>query len=50
MLRERHGTQFDFFISEKVVPVVGDTSLINLGLTNDNSDFHKDIDAIIHSA
>uniref|UniRef100_A0A803N281 Fatty acyl-CoA reductase n=1 Tax=Chenopodium quinoa TaxID=63459 RepID=A0A803N281_CHEQI len=50
VLRERHGTQFDSFISEKVTPIIGDVSLINLGLTDNDSDSHKDVNAIIHSA
>ncbi|KNA23360.1 hypothetical protein SOVF_025600 [Spinacia oleracea] len=49
VLRERHGAEFDSFISEKVAPIDGDTSLVNLGL-KDKSEIYKEIDVIIHSA
>ncbi|XP_021716403.1 fatty acyl-CoA reductase 3-like isoform X1 [Chenopodium quinoa] len=50
VLRERHGNLFDSFISEKVAPITGDVSSINLGLTNNDSDFCKEVNAIVHSA
>ncbi|XP_021835066.1 fatty acyl-CoA reductase 3-like [Spinacia oleracea] len=50
VLRERYGAKFDSFISEKVAPITGDTSLINLSLRGDNSNINKDIDVIIHAA
>uniref|UniRef100_A0A803LD49 Fatty acyl-CoA reductase n=1 Tax=Chenopodium quinoa TaxID=63459 RepID=A0A803LD49_CHEQI len=49
VLREVHGAKFDSFISKKVAPIDGDTSLINLGL-NDDNEIYKEIDVIIHSA
>lgn len=49
LLRETQSAEFDSFIVEKLAPVDGDTSLINLGL-NDNSYINKEIDVIIHGA
>lgn len=50
-LRERYGSYFEDFIAEKVIPVNGDVSEVNLGFTEEEAErIAKDIDVVINSA
>ena len=52
VLRDKWGTDFGSFISEKVVAVAGDVSLANLGLNEENveKEISKEIDIIVNVA
>ncbi|XP_028755587.1 fatty acyl-CoA reductase 1-like [Neltuma alba] len=52
VLRDRLGADFDSFISEKVEAIVGDVSLVNLGLNDENigDKITEEVDFIVSSA
>ncbi|XP_028770097.1 probable fatty acyl-CoA reductase 5 [Neltuma alba] len=52
VLRDRMGADFDSFMSEKVEAIVGDVSLVNLGLNDGNigRKIKEEIDFIVSSA
>ncbi|KAI9095057.1 hypothetical protein K1719_026521 [Acacia pycnantha] len=52
VLRDKWGSDFGSFISEKVVAVAGDVSLANLGLNEENAEneISKEIDIIVNVA
>ena len=52
VLRQTWGTDFESFISEKLVAVEGDVSYENLGIKDSNlsKQMWKDLDFIVHSA
>ncbi|KAL2327085.1 hypothetical protein Fmac_020512 [Flemingia macrophylla] len=52
VLRYRWGTDFDSFISKKVVAVAGDVSLENLGIKDENTRrlMFEELDIIVHAA
>jgi len=50
-LSELHGMEFQKFMLERLVPVVGDISQYNLGIDTDMADIlRKEVDIIITSA
>lgn len=52
VLRKKWGKDFSFFLSEKVIPVSGDVSHVNLGITDRElmNGMCEEIDFIINSA
>uniref|UniRef100_A0A803MKL1 BED-type domain-containing protein n=1 Tax=Chenopodium quinoa TaxID=63459 RepID=A0A803MKL1_CHEQI len=51
VLREKWGSSFESFVSEKISAVAGDTSYENLGLTDDQvKEMYDDIDIVINVA
>ncbi|XP_021729658.1 alcohol-forming fatty acyl-CoA reductase-like [Chenopodium quinoa] len=51
VLREKWGSSFESFVSDKISAVAGDTSYENLGLTDDQvKEMYNDIDIVINVA
>lgn len=51
VLREKWGSDFDSFVSEKIIAVAGDASYENLGLAADQiEEMYENIDIVINVA
>lgn len=52
MLRDKWGDDFDSFISEKVVAIVGDVAVENLALKEENlrNEMFEEIDLLVNFA
>ena len=52
VLREEHGQEYDGFMLKKLVPVIGDTSLHNLGISEQSVREHlwETLDVIVNTA